>query len=78
LIFLFKIESVFQKKYYVGIARNLDNTKKSEQIVAGQQKFLSKIENEGFVIKRGRVIYDSGELEYADEETLRSASGGRK
>jgi len=68
---------VFQKKYYVGIARNLDNTK-SEQIVAGQQKFLSKIENEGFVIKRGRVIYDSGELEYADEETLRSASGGRK
>jgi len=50
------------KRYYVGIARNLDNTDKSKQIVQGQQKFLSNIENEGFVIKRGRVMYDEGKI----------------
>ena len=50
------------KRYYVGIARNLDDTKKSKQIVRGQQKFLSKIENNGFIIKRGRVMYDKGRI----------------
>jgi uncharacterized LabA/DUF88 family protein len=50
------------KRYYVGIARNLDNTQKSEQIVKGQQKFLSKLENDGFSIKRGRIIYDKGKI----------------
>lgn len=48
------------KRYYVGIARNLDGTEKSKQIVKGQQKFLSKIERDGFDIKHGRVIYDKG------------------
>ena len=60
--FLVQDGECVSKRYYVGIARNLDNTKKSEQIVAGQQKFLSKIENEGFVIKRGRVMYDKGKI----------------
>jgi len=50
------------KKYYIGIARNIDNTKKSKQIVAGQQKFLSEIENNGFVIGRGRIMYDGGRI----------------
>jgi len=50
------------KRYYVGIARNLDNTDKSKEIVKGQQKFLSEIEKEGFVIKRGRVMYDGGRI----------------
>lgn len=50
------------KRYYIGIARNLDNTDKSRRIVKGQQKFLSKIENEGFIIKRGRVMYDRGRI----------------
>jgi len=60
--FLVKNRQCVSKRYYVGIARNLDNTKKSKQIVKGQQKFLSKIEKEGFVIKRGRVMYDGGRI----------------
>lgn len=58
--FLARGRKCVSKRYYVGIARNLDNTEKSKQIVKGQQKFLSGIEKEGFVIKRGRVIYDDG------------------
>jgi len=50
------------KRYYVGIARNTDNSEKSKQIVQGQQKFLSKIENQEFIIKRGRVMYDKGRI----------------
>lgn len=50
------------KRYYVGIARNLDGTTKSKAIVQGQQRFLAKIENEGFRIKRGRVMYDKGRI----------------
>lgn len=54
-------ESV-SKRYYIGIARNVDNTQKSKEIVRGQQKFLSRIKNEGFVIKRGRLMYNKGRI----------------
>ncbi len=50
------------KRYYIGIARNLDGTERSKRIVRGQQRFLSKIEDEGFIIKRGRVMYDEGRI----------------
>lgn len=50
------------KRYYVGIARDFDGSEKSRQIVKGQQKFLSHLENEGFDIKRSRVMYDSGRI----------------
>ncbi len=50
------------KRYYVGIARDFDNTKRSKQIVRGQQKFLSHIKNEGFIIKPGRIMYDKGRI----------------
>ena len=60
--FLVKDRECISKRYYVGIVRNLDNTEKSKQIVKGQQKFLAKIENDGFIIKRGRVIYDGGKI----------------
>lgn len=60
--FLVRDREYVSKRYYVGITRNLDNTEKSRQIVRGQQKFLSKIEDDGFVIKRGRVMYDEGRI----------------
>lgn len=60
--FLVGERKLVSKRYYVGIARNIDNSFKSKQIVQGQQKFLSKIENEGFAIKRGRVMYDGGKI----------------
>lgn len=50
------------KRYYVGIARDFDNSKISKRIVKGQQKFLSKIQNDGFVVKPGRLIYDKGRI----------------
>lgn len=46
------------KSYYVGIVRDYDHTKKSVEMVASQQKFLAKLENDGFVIERGRIVYD--------------------
>ncbi len=48
------------KRYYTGIFRNIDGTQKSADLVKGQQKFLSKLEDDGFDIKRGRILYDSG------------------
>lgn len=50
------------KRYYTGIFRNINGTSKSEELVKGQQKFLSNLENDGFDIKRGRIIYDSGRI----------------
>ncbi len=50
------------KRYYVGIARNIDDSPKSKRIVRGQQKFLETIKNEGFIVKRGRVMYDQGKI----------------
>jgi uncharacterized LabA/DUF88 family protein len=60
--FLARGRKCISKRYYVGIARNLDKSEISERIVSGQQKFLSKIEKCGFIIKRGRVLYDKGEI----------------
>lgn len=47
-------------RYYTGVFRNVDNSQKSHDLVRGQQKFLSEIEKDGFTIKRGRIMYDSG------------------
>lgn len=60
--FLVKDRECVSKRYYIGIARNVDDTEKSKQIVKGQQKFLSAIEKDGFVVKRGRVMYDKGRI----------------
>ena len=43
--------------------RNVDGSVKSAELVKGQQKFLSKLEShDGFVVKRGRILYDSGRI----------------
>ena len=47
------------KRYYTGIFSNIDNTPKSIGLVLGQQKFLSKIEDDGFTIKGGKIIKHS-------------------
>ena len=48
--------SIFSKRYYTGVFRNLDGTDKSESLVRGQQKFFSNLKNDGFIIKRGRIM----------------------
>ncbi|MFA6416497.1 MAG: NYN domain-containing protein [Candidatus Paceibacterota bacterium] len=48
------------KRYYTGIFRNFDHSEKSESLVRGQQKFLSRLENDDFIIKRGRILIDGG------------------
>jgi len=60
--FLSQDRDCVSKRYYVGIARDFDNTDKSKKIVRGQQKFLAKIKNEGFSIKRGRLMYDKDRI----------------
>lgn len=44
------------KRYYTGVFRNIDGTEKSQKLVRGQQKFFSNLENDGFVVKRGRIM----------------------
>lgn len=46
------------KRYYTGIFRNIDGSKKSAELVKGQQKFLDNLYKDGFDIKRGRILYD--------------------
>jgi len=58
--FLVNDRDCISERYYTGIFRNIDGTKKSEELVRGQQKFLSNLQNDGFIIKRGRILYDSG------------------
>jgi len=55
--FLVKDRECISKRYYIGIARNVDNTDKSKRIVGGQQKFLAKIERDGFIIKRNLAFF---------------------
>jgi len=50
------------KRYYIGVVKNFDNSKKSQKMERSQQKFLSALESEGFDIKRGRLMYDSGNI----------------
>jgi len=58
--FLIGTRQCISKRYYTGIFRNIDRTARSEELVLGQQKFLSRLERDGFVIKRGRIMYDGG------------------
>ena len=58
--FLTGNRNCISKRYYTGIFRNVDSSPKSQELVRGQQKFLSEIEKDGFIIKRGRIVYDSG------------------
>ena len=44
------------KRYYTGVFRNINGTKKSQELVHGQQKFFTNIEKDGFKIKRGRIM----------------------
>ncbi|SRR3989338_2370380 len=50
------------KRYYVGIVKNHDNSKKGGDMVKSQQKFLSGLENERFIVKRGRIMYDKDRI----------------
>jgi uncharacterized LabA/DUF88 family protein len=47
---------LISKRYYTGVFRNLDGSEKSKSLVAGQQKFFTNIEKDGFIIKRGRIM----------------------
>ena len=54
--------ALISKRYYVGIVRNVDGSEKAEKKVRSQQKFLSGLENEGFEIKKGKIMYDDGNI----------------
>lgn len=48
------------KRYYTGVFRNVDGSKRSVELIRGQQKFLTELQKDGFDIKRGRILYDGG------------------
>ncbi len=47
------------KRYYTGIFKNRDGTDKSAKLVKNQQRFIASLENEGFTVKKGKIIYDN-------------------
>lgn len=57
--FLARGRKISAKTYYIGVVRNYDQSEKSQQMVESQQKLLSSLENDGYQIKRGRVVYDN-------------------
>ena len=57
--FLAKGRNIISKSYYIGIVRNYDKSKKSQKMIESQQKFLSGLENIGYKIKRGKIVYDN-------------------
>lgn len=57
--FLAQGRGVSLKSYYIGIVRNHDKTAKSQDMVRNQQKLLSALENDGYQIKRGKIVYDN-------------------
>ncbi len=57
--FLSKGRTVASKSYYIGIVRNHDNSVKSQKMVDSQQKLLSGLENDGYEIKKGKIVYDN-------------------
>ncbi|MEI7463285.1 MAG: NYN domain-containing protein [Candidatus Taylorbacteria bacterium] len=57
--FLARGRTVSSKGYYIGIVRNHDNTDKSKKMLESQQKLLNGLENEGYQIKKGRIVYDN-------------------
>ena len=58
--FLIEDRECYSRRYYTGIFRNTDGAQKSIDLVKGQQTFLSKLEDDGFDIKRGRILYNDG------------------
>lgn len=57
--FLAQKRTVSGRFYYIGIVSNHDNTPKSQKMVESQQKLLSGLENDGYQIKRGKIVYDN-------------------
>jgi uncharacterized LabA/DUF88 family protein len=60
--FLIGDRECISKRYYTGVFRNVDNSPKTQELIRGQQKFLSEIEKNGFTVKRGRIMYDGGRV----------------
>lgn len=57
--FLSQGRKITSKSYYIGIVRNHDKTAKSQKMVESQQKLLTGLENDGYEIKKGRIVYDN-------------------
>ncbi len=57
--FIARGKNISAKLYYIGIVRNQDGTEKSQKMVESQQKLLSGLENDGYEVRRGRIVYDN-------------------
>lgn len=61
-IFLAADNEISGRNYYVGIVRNFDQSSKSQKMVQSQQKFLAGLQNDGFLIERGKIMYDHNNI----------------
>ena len=50
---------IISKAYYIGVVRNYDKTDRSQKIVESQQKLLTGLENDGYEVKKGKIVYDN-------------------
>lgn len=57
--FLARGKNILSKSYYIGVVRNHDGSRKSQKMIESQQKLLSGLENNGYEVKRGRIVYDN-------------------
>src|SRR5258708_39842735 len=57
--FLARGKTVVSKSYYIGAVRNHDNSDKGQKMVESQQKLLAGLENNGYIVKRGKIVYDN-------------------
>jgi len=57
--FIARGREISKKFYYIGIVSNYDDSSKSQKMVESQQKLLSALENNGYEIKRGKIVYDN-------------------
>lgn len=58
--YLTKNSSNAKTKYYIGAIREEENNPKSKELMRQQQKFLSKIEKQGFEINLGYMLKTNG------------------
>lgn len=62
VLYLTGNRKLVSKRYYIGIVRNPDHSKKGEKMVRSQQIFLEGLKKEGFEIKPGRIMYDNSRI----------------
>jgi len=65
VVFIASGRNIAVKKYYKGVVKKEEGNAKSQRMVSDQQRLFSKLENDGWGVRRGRMSKnaDSGQCE---------------